>query len=76
MELSKKIDKAKLLLMSSKNTAFICHILFSMPLVENKNIPTAQVDRVTIEYNPDWLDKWSFEKVAGLLAHEAWHVGV
>ena len=75
MELSKKIDKAKLLLMSSKNTAFICHILFSMPLVENKNIPTAQVDRVTIEYNPDWLNKWSFKKVAGLLAHEAWHVG-
>lgn len=68
-------SKAKITLMNTDNTVFICTILFSLLHSFDETVPTAETDGIFLKMNPDWfLNELSHEHRVALLAHEAWHV--
>ena len=73
-ELVRMLNKAKIGIMSQRNSAFICTILFSLKQSWNTRLPTAGTDGAHLYINPDWFRGLDPKEQIGLLAHEAWHV--
>ena len=72
--LTRMFSKAKIGLMSTANSAFVCTILFSLKQSWNERIPTAGTDGEHLFINPQWYMGLNPKQQIGLLAHEAWHV--
>lgn len=72
-EANKALDKAKVTLMTVKNSTFITSILWSLKFSWNSSIPTARTDGLTLEVNPEWFMGLTPGARVGLLAHESWH---
>lgn len=69
-----KLDKAKILLMM-KASVFLSTLTFSLRhRIGDTPSGTAHVDGKEVVYNEQFLDLQTVEKVAGLIAHEVWHV--
>lgn len=68
------LDKCKIQLMVSPNTAFIQHICFSLQHLFDDSIPTACTNATYIKYNPEFLNSLSPEEQLFVLLHETWHV--
>jgi len=68
------LDKAKINLMTRRNSTFIFTILFSLKSTWNKEIDTARTNGEYLEINPDFFMRQTASARVSLLAHEAWHV--
>jgi len=68
------LNKAKIRLMMSPNSAFITTICFSMDHVWDDRVPTAATDGKTIYFNIGFWNSLDAEEQFFLLQHEAWHV--
>jgi len=66
------ILKAKIELMTK--SVFISTICLSVRHVITDSVPTAATNNKTIFYNPDFIGKLSVGQLAGLIAHECWHI--
>lgn len=73
-QLTSAFNRAKISLMTKKNSVFITTILFSLKHKWEESIDTADVDGVNLRINPQWFMDMPAEARIGLLAHEAWHV--
>lgn len=76
MEITKEkaLDKAKIGLLSIKNSNFISTILFNLKFSWKEDIPTAQTNGLDLHVNPDFFMDLTKEGRIFLLAHETWHV--
>lgn len=72
-ELNKALDKAKIGLMTIKNSVFITTILFSMKFHWDKNIQTAETDGLNMWINPDFFMDLPPAQRIFVMAHESWH---
>lgn len=70
--LESKLLKAKIELMT--RSAFISTICLSVTHIFTTDIPTAATNGTTIMYNPDFIKDFSVPVLAGLMAHECWHI--
>lgn len=70
----KKIDQAKVEIGLTPKADFISAILFALNLQLNDEIKTADVDGLTIRFNPRLVDALPMADVLFILLHEAWHV--
>ena len=71
-DLEGKLLKAKIELMT--RSAFISTIALSLQHVITDATATADVNGITIRYNPEFLKGQTIVQFAGLMAHECWHV--
>ena len=71
-ELEAALTKAKIELMTK--SAFISTISLSLKHIITDQVPTAQVNGITIKYNPNLIKDMSTTQLAALIAHECWHV--
>lgn len=69
----KALDKAKIELMSSPNSAFISTVCFSMKCLWKDDIPTAATDGRAIWFNPYAYLKLTPGQQLSRLLHETWH---
>lgn len=69
----KALDKAKIELMSSPNSAFISTVCFSMKCLWRDDLPTAATDGRAIWFNPYSYLALSPGKQLSRLLHETWH---
>jgi len=72
MELSKRISKAKTVLLLDH--PFYGTLATKLQLEENSTIDTAATDGKRLWYNADWLRGLSDAEIEGVLAHEVMHV--
>lgn len=75
-EHQKALDKAKIHLMSHRDSAFFVHLCFSMTHVFDDRIPTACTDGMTIRYSPVFFMDQSEDERVFLLLHETLHVAL
>lgn len=70
-----KLDKAKIILMM-KASVFLSTLAFSLKHIisEDTSAGTAHTNGKENVYNPKFLETLTVEQVAGLVAHEVWHV--
>ena len=73
-EIQRKINKAKLMLMTEPNTTFFSALLAQLWLRERDDIPTAATDGVNLFYNPKFIEELGTGETLGLLLHEVLHV--
>lgn len=73
-EAQKALDKAKIQLMSSPDTAFFTTVCFSLKHQWNDKIPTACTNGRWVHYNPEFFMKCSPAEQVGLMLHETLHV--
>ena len=73
-ELNKELDRTKIGLISKPNSIFITTILFSLKFAWNDKIPTARVDGIHLQVNPEFFLSLNANQRMFLLAHECWHV--
>jgi predicted metal-dependent peptidase len=66
-----KLQKARAVLVMDH--PFFASLLFGLPMVESREIPTMATDGVTFLYNPDWMDTLSQSEIIFVLAHETLH---
>lgn len=71
-QLESKLLKAKIELMT--RSAFISTIALSAKHTITDKVPTAGVHKIHIMYNPGFIEKLSVVELAGLIAHECWHI--
>lgn len=71
-----KLDQAKINLLTTKNSAFISTILFSLKVEFSNDVSTACVDGYTLLINPRFFESLPLKQCVFLLAHEAWHVAL
>jgi len=74
MDKDKALNKAKITLISQRNSVFICTVLFSLKFSWDEETPTAKTNGLELLMNPDFFMSLSTEERVFLLAHEAWHV--
>jgi predicted metal-dependent peptidase len=67
------LNKTKIRLMSRSDSAFFTTLCFSLKHKFNPDIPTAQSNDLTIEYNPDFWMKQDDEEKLFLMLHETMH---
>jgi predicted metal-dependent peptidase len=67
-----KLDKAKVRLI--KHSPFFSTLLLGTKIVEDKTLPTAATDGLTLWVNPDFIESLSVETVMFVLAHEVSHI--
>ena len=70
--LETKLLKAKIELMTK--SAFISTICLSIRHYITNDVPTAATNNTSIMYNPQFIEKLSVTELAGLVAHECWHI--
>lgn len=73
-EHQKALDKAKINLMSRKDSAFFTTVCFSLKHEWNESIPTACTNGKSIQFNPDFFMSLGKEEQVFLLLHESMHV--
>lgn len=71
-ELEGKLLKAKIELMTK--SVFISSICLSVQHRITTDVPTAATDNANILYNPEFIKDLSVAELAGLIAHECWHI--
>ncbi len=71
--LESKLLRAKIELMSK--SVFISTISLNVKHLVSDLIPTAATNGLKIWYNPKFIEKMSVQQLAGLMAHECWHIG-
>ena len=71
-DLEGQLLKAKIEIMTK--SAFISTIALSLKHVITPDVQTADVNGVVIRYNPEFIGAQSTAQLAGLMAHECWHV--
>ena len=64
--------KAKIELMT--RSVFISTIALSVKHIINETVDTAATNGTSIWYNPQFITGMSVQKLAGLMAHEVWHI--
>ena len=64
--------KAKIELMT--RSVFISTIALSAKHIITDSVPTAATNGTKIYYNPDFIAKQTVQELAGLIAHECWHI--
>jgi len=64
--------KAKIEIMT--RSVFLSTIILSVRHNISEDIPTAATDGLCIMYNPNFISKLTHFQMAGLMAHEAWHI--
>lgn len=74
MDISRKLNSAKINLSFDKKTMFYSAVLFGLKTKVTDEVPTAAVDGTTLFINPDWFSKLTLKAAVGLLAHEVMHV--
>lgn len=67
------LDKAKVALMQSPDSAFFTALAFGMRHQFNDKIPTARTDGLRVEYNPTFFMNLSAQERVFLILHEALH---
>jgi predicted metal-dependent peptidase len=75
-DLPRKIARSKVRLMldkESKGWGFYASILYQMPMIEKKDIPTMATDGRSIFYNYEWSDTLTEQELDGVKVHEAYH---
>lgn len=75
-EHQKALDKAKITLMTLRDTVFLTTVLFSLSHIWDEKIPTACTNGKYIRYNPDFFMKLTPEERLFLLLHETLHVAL
>ena len=70
----KKINQAKVDLMSDDNTTFFSSLLSFKKLVEDPGCGTAWTDSINIGYDPEFIAKCTVEETLGVLLHELGHI--
>lgn len=73
-KLSILLNKAKIGLMQTPNSAFYTTIVLSMRFLWDENHPTAYTNGQVIGFNPDFFMKLTHDERIGVLVHEASHV--
>jgi len=68
------LDKTKGKLFFKRNSTFIAALICNLKIVWDETIDTANVDGVTLRWNPHFFMKLDAETRVTVLAHEAWHV--
>lgn len=68
------ISKAKVTIMSKRDTTFISTVLFSLHIRITKALPTAGTDGLNLLINPEFFMGLSVQERVGLLFHETFHV--
>lgn len=68
------LDKAKIALMSRKDSAFFTTACFSLKHKWDREIPTAATNGLEIRFNPEFFLKLDVEERVFLLLHETMHV--
>jgi predicted metal-dependent peptidase len=71
-DLEGRILKAKIEIMTK--SVFISTICLSVKHTIRDDIPTAQTNGLSIEYGSEFINKLSAPELAGLMAHECWHI--
>lgn len=74
LEHQKALDKAKIALLSSPDSAFFTTVCFSLKHLWDETIPTACTNGYNIRFNPDFFLRQSPEERLFLLLHETCHV--
>lgn len=69
----KALDKAKIKLMTTPDSAFVSTLCFSLKHAWDENIPTAATDGRTIWFNPEAYLKLTPGQQLSRLLHETWH---
>ena len=70
--LEKKLVKAKIELMTK--SVFISTIALGVKHVISDIVPTAATNGLCNWYNPQFIEKLTVQELAGLMAHECWHI--
>lgn len=70
----KALDRAKIQLMSTPDSAFFTTVCFSLRHVWDDSIPTAMTNGLEIRFNPDFFMCLSEQERVFLLLHEVGHV--
>lgn len=73
-EIKTLLNKAKIGLMSKRDSAFFTTILFSLKFMWDREIPTAYTDGEVIHVNPEFFESLSPEFRITMMVHEAMHV--
>lgn len=73
-EIKTLLNKAKIGLMSKRDSAFFTTILFSLKFMWDRDQPTAYTDGDTIHVNPEFFAELSPEFRITMMVHEAMHV--
>lgn len=73
-ELDKAMNKAKITMMASKDSAFFVTVCLSLKHTWNPDIPTARTNGLEIQYNPDFFLSLDEDERLFLLLHETMHV--
>lgn len=73
LEHQKALDKCKIQLMSSPDSAFFTTVCFSLKHLWDETIPTACTNGYNIRFNPDFFLRQSPEERLFLLLHEVLH---
>ena len=68
------LNKAKIRLMSSPDSAFFTTVCFSLKHVWDDQVPTAATDGRNIRFNPEFFLSLTTDEQVFLLLHEAMHV--
>ncbi|CAL9958990.1 HNH endonuclease [Vibrio phage D518] len=68
------LSKAKINLMTRKDSVFITTVLFSLRPKWDTTIPTGATNGVDLFLNPQFFENLDFAERVFLLAHETWHV--
>lgn len=74
MDHIKALNKAKIALMSSPNSAFFTTLCFNLKIVWDDSDPTAYTDGTVIGINPGYFMELKPEERVSLLLHETLHV--
>lgn len=68
------LNKAKIALMSKKDSVFFTDTCFSLKLIWDETIPTACTNGLEIRFNPTFFMKQDVEERVFLMLHETMHV--
>ena len=73
-KIMKKIDRAKLILLTEKNSVFYSVLLAQLRLQITEDIPTAATDGISLLINPKFIENMPMNEMVFLLLHEVSHV--
>ena len=72
-ELDRELDRVKTKVFLGHNAAFLGSLMCSQNFVWSSDIPTAQTNGLTLEWNPYWFLSLPHNTRRTVLAHELWH---
>jgi len=73
-EVLRKINQAKIILMTTPGTVFFSSLLSYLKIVIDETMSTAWTDAIHIGFNPDFVKKCTPDELIGVFMHELGHV--